>query len=112
MCLFPAGNRYCPLFHALGIPVVIEPGSAIAFSGAHAHAGIPNHTGTTRISLETRTVWIPDVLFGRGAPNIDGHAPWATPWLFRKVSDRKPLHQILGWKNLMPFVGPRAAKSA
>ena len=77
----------------LGTPVVIEPGSMIIFSGAHAHAGIPNYTGVTRISLETRTLWIPDVQLRRSAPNVDGYAPWATPGLFRRVSDRKPLHE-------------------
>ena len=54
-----------------GVPVVIEPGEIIAFSSAHAHVGVPNHTGFTRVSLETRTVSIADVRAGRGAPNID-----------------------------------------
>jgi hypothetical protein len=97
---------------ALGTPVVIEPGSMVAFSGAHAHAGIPNHTGVTRISFETRTLWIPNVQLGRGAPNVDGHAPWARPSLFRRVSDSKPLNEILALKKLEPFVGPLAAKVA
>jgi ectoine hydroxylase-related dioxygenase (phytanoyl-CoA dioxygenase family) len=44
-----------------GVPVVIDPGEIIAFSSAHAHAGVANHTGLTRVSLETRTVSIADV---------------------------------------------------
>jgi hypothetical protein len=49
-----------PIPLSLGIPVVTPPGSVIAFSGAHAHAGVPNSTGVTRISLETRTISISD----------------------------------------------------
>ena len=52
------------------VPVVIDPGDIIAFSSAHAHAGVPNATGLTRISLETRTLWIEDFREGRGAPNV------------------------------------------
>jgi hypothetical protein len=37
-----------------GLPVVIEPGEIIAFSSAHAHVGVPNHTGLTRISRGAR----------------------------------------------------------
>jgi hypothetical protein len=80
----------------LAQPVLIEPGNILAFSGAHAHAGVGNHTGLTRISFETRTVWIPDLLTGRGAPNIDGHARWAAPGLFRRLSDGRRLHEVLG----------------
>jgi hypothetical protein len=93
---------------SLAIPVVIEPGSVIAFSSAHAHAGVPNHTGVTRISLETRTVWIDDFRRGRGAPNIDGFAPWMSPGLFRRVSDGVALNEILGLNRIEPFMGPAA----
>jgi len=79
-----------------GIAVEIEPGSLIAFSGAHAHAGVGNSTGLTRISFETRSVLIADVMAGLGAPNIDGYAPWQTPGLFRRMSDGKRLSEILG----------------
>jgi hypothetical protein len=84
-------------------PVVIEPGEIIAFSSAHAHAGVGNTTGLTRISLETRTLWIEDVLAGRGAPNLDGDAPWMAPGLFRRVSDGEKLTTLLGWKELEPY---------
>lgn len=89
-------------------PVVIEPGEIIAFSSAHAHAGVPNATGLTRISLETRTLWIDDVREGRGAPNVDGHAPCASPGMFRRVSDGVPLNEILGTPRIVPFAGPFA----
>ncbi|HVV91885.1 MAG TPA: hypothetical protein VHD15_00560 [Hyphomicrobiales bacterium] len=87
----------------LGIPVLIEPGTAIAFSSAHAHTGVGNQTGVTRISLETRTIAIADVTGGRGAPNLDGRAPWIAPGLFRRVSDGAPLHELLGMERLVPY---------
>lgn len=84
-------------------PVVIEPGEVIAFSSAHAHAGVPNTTGSTRISLETRTLWIEDVLVGRGASNVDGQAPWMAPGWFRRASDGEKLTTLLGWNELEPY---------
>ncbi|MDR7222809.1 hypothetical protein [Aminobacter aminovorans] len=86
-------------------PVVIAPGEIIAFSSAHAHAGVPNSTGLTRISLETRTLWIDDVRSGRGAPNVDGFARWMSPGMFRRVSDETALHEILGMNRIEHFAG-------
>ena len=84
-----------------GVPVVLDPGEIIAFSSAHAHAGVANHTGLTRISLETRTVSISDVVAQRGALNVDGAARWAAPGLFRRLSDGLPLNTILGCERLV-----------
>lgn len=95
-----------PIDSSLAAPVVVDPGSMIAFSSAHAHAGVPNHTEVTRISLETRTVWIEDVRRGRGAPNVDGSAPWMSPGLFRRVSDGAALNHILGLNRIEPFKAP------
>lgn len=86
-----------------GIAVDIAPGSLIAFSGAHAHAGVGNSTGLTRISFETRSILIDDLLAGLGAPNVDGHAPWMTPGLFRRMSDGKRLNEILGCGFIEPY---------
>lgn len=90
-----------------GVAVDIAPGSLIAFSGAHAHAGVGNNTGLTRISFETRSVLIDDVLAGLGAPNIDGHAPWRTPGLFRRMSDTRRLNDILGCGFIEPYRRPQ-----
>jgi hypothetical protein len=84
-----------------GVPVVLAPGEVIAFSSAHAHAGIANHTGFTRISLETRTVSIEDVRAGRGAPNVDGRSRWVAPGLFRRLSDGAPMNVLLGVDRLV-----------
>ena len=85
------------------MPVVIEPGQVIAFSSQHAHAGVPNHTDLTRISLDTRTLRLSDQLAGRGARNVDGRARWMAFGLFRRVSDGKPLADALGVEAMVPF---------
>ncbi|HTB64675.1 MAG TPA: hypothetical protein VK727_00510 [Steroidobacteraceae bacterium] len=84
------------------VPVVLEPGEIIAFSSAHAHVGVPNHTGLTRISLETRTVSITDTRARRGAPNVDGRARWVAPGLFRRLNDGVALNKILDCERLVP----------
>ncbi len=90
---------------AEAMPVVIDPGEVIAFSSQHAHAGVQNHTDFTRISLDTRTLQIADQMSGRGARNVDGRARWMAFGLFRRVSDGKPLADILGVDPMMPFEG-------
>lgn len=92
-----------PVDPAQAAPVLIEPGSIIVFSSAHAHAGVPNSTDLTRISLETRTVWIPDVERGAGAPNVDGEAHWMAPGFFYRLSDGTPLNEIFGVQRLEPY---------
>jgi len=89
------------------VPVVIDPGSVMAFSGQHAHAAVPNHTDITRISVETRTLCIADHVGRHGAPNVDGDAHWMAPGLFRRVSDGKSLPELLGTRSLEPFDGLR-----
>lgn len=86
------------------VPIVIDPGTVVTFSSAHAHAGVPNHTGVTRISLETRTLSIEDFLAGKGAPNVDGEARFMSPGLFRRLSDGEKLERILGLREVEPYV--------
>lgn len=75
--------------------VTVQPGDLLLFSGAHLHATVPNGSGVPRFSVEVRTVAIDDVRAGRGAPNVDGAAPWV-PWeWFRRVSDRTSLADAL-----------------
>ncbi|WP_339482472.1 MULTISPECIES: hypothetical protein [unclassified Pseudomonas] len=92
-----------------GIAVDIAPGSLIAFSGAHAHAGVGNSTGLTRISFETRSILIADLLAGLGAPNVDGHALWKTIGLFRRMNDAQRLNEILGCGFIEPYRRPAEA---
>ncbi|WP_166359726.1 hypothetical protein [Pseudomonas akapageensis] len=94
-----------------GIAVDIAPGSLIAFSGAHAHAGVGNSTGLTRISFETRSVLIADLIAGLGAPNVDGHAPWKTVGLFRRMSDGRRLNEVLDCGFIEPYPGASGAST-
>jgi len=73
-----------------GVPVLIEPGSLLAFSGAHLHASASDASGRSRMSFDTRIVWAGDLAAGRGAPDVDGAAGeprWA--W-FRPVMPPAP----------------------
>lgn len=70
-----------------GAAVLIEPGTLLAFSGAHLHASVADDSGISRISLDTRTVWAADVRAGRGAANIDGQPERAHWEWFRNPGD-------------------------
>jgi len=56
------------LVRRAGLPIVVECGDVVIFSAAHLHRSIPNTTDKTRFSAEVRTVYMPDVVAGRGAP--------------------------------------------
>jgi ectoine hydroxylase-related dioxygenase (phytanoyl-CoA dioxygenase family) len=68
------------------VPVLIEPGDLLCFSGAHLHASRPNRTGRTRLSIDTRIVEGGDLRAGKGPANVDGHAPRTVHEWFRNVS--------------------------
>ena len=80
-----------PLDDASAVPVLIEPGDLLCFSGAHLHASRSNRTSRTRVSIDSRIVDRGDVRAGRGAPNVDGRAPRVAPEWFRGVADGRPL---------------------
>jgi hypothetical protein len=71
--------------------IIIEPGDLLCFSGAHLHASVPNVSERTRVSVELRTVNLDDFLRGRGAPNLDGHAPRVPLEWFRSIAGGSPL---------------------
>ena len=73
------------------LPVLIEPGDLLCFSGAHLHGSRRNRTGRTRLSLDTRIVEAGDVRAGHGAANVDGHAPRVVHKWFRNVASGEPL---------------------
>ena len=86
----PAGGE-----EAEGVPVLIAPGDVLCFSGAHLHASRPNRTGRVRVSVDSRTVDLADLRAGRGAVNVDGHAPRVGREWFYRVSDGAPLAGLL-----------------
>ena len=80
-----------PLDDAAAVPVLIEPGDLLCFSGAHLHASRPNRTGRTRLSIDTRIVDQGDVRTGHGPANVDGHAPRVVHEWFRNLATGEPL---------------------
>lgn len=78
-----------------GVPVVVDPGVLVAFSGAHLHASTPNRTALTRFSLEVRSVCVDDVRQGLGPANVDGRAPGVRLEWFRRMTDRERLDAVL-----------------
>ena len=79
-----------------GLKVLINPGSIIAFSGAHVHASIENNSGLTRFSFETRSVYLDDFLNSNGAKNIDGNSSWIAPGWFKRLSSKERLSDFIG----------------
>lgn len=79
-----------PAWHD-ALPVSLEPGGLLAFSGAHLHASVPNVTDRIRFSFEIRTVNAADALAGHGASNVDGQAPRTLWQLFRGLNDGNKL---------------------
>jgi hypothetical protein len=71
--------------------IVIEPGDFLCFSGAHLHASVPNVSGETRCSVELRTVYLDDLAYDRGAPDLDGRAPIVPLEWFRSMGDGSAL---------------------
>ncbi len=51
--------------------ILPAPGQVLLFSGAQLHASIPNTSGRARFSVDFRTVNVPDLIAGRGAPLVD-----------------------------------------
>lgn len=74
----------------------IAPGDLLCFSGAQLHASALGPAGRTRISIETRTVSLPDLRAGRGAPNVDGHPGIAAYRWFSRLSDDAGLQSVIG----------------
>jgi hypothetical protein len=71
-------------------------GEVLVFSGAHLHGTVPNTTAVTRLSVESRTVGLDDVLAGRGAPARDSRPPHVAWHWFRGVEDGRSLAEVVG----------------
>ncbi|MPY99271.1 MAG: hypothetical protein GEU97_14965 [Actinophytocola sp.] len=79
------------LRHVRELCVVVQPGDLLCFSGTHLHASVPNESGLARFSVEVRTVHQADIDTGRGAPNIDSHAPSTRYRWFHHVEHGTPV---------------------
>ena len=90
LCLDPPSPRDA-------VPIVLDPGDIMAFSGAQLHCSMPNKSGVARISTETRTVSAQDLLFSRSAKNIDCGASVSQFDWFRHIETGESLaRHVLG----------------
>ena len=69
--------------------LVGAPGSVLLFSAQHLHATIPNESGSTRFSIDFRTVYGPDVHRRAGANLVDNASTGTTLRDFLRASDRQ-----------------------
>jgi hypothetical protein len=60
------------------VRIVCKIGGIILFSGAQMHSTVPNTSGSTRFSIDFRTVHFDDVKTKTGAPNIDSECTGTT----------------------------------
>lgn len=77
------------------IRLVTPPGGLIIFSGAQLHTTVPNTSGTTRFSIDFRTVHRDDVAEVRGAPNVDSECTGTNLGDFLRATDLEQLPEDL-----------------
>ena len=80
----PAALDHQPLHDLVVLPA---PSAILLFSGAQLHASIPNMSGRSRYSVDFRTVDVPDLKAGRGAPLVDVHCTGTAIRDFHNVAD-------------------------
>jgi len=73
------------------LPVTIEPGEILCFSGSHLHSSTKEKSLKTRFSYEIRTVCMDDIENNMQAPNIDCGLKWQFPKIFRHVETNSQL---------------------
>jgi len=67
--------------------VLPAPGEVLLFSGNQLHISTPNTSGRARYSVDFRTVYVPDLMAGRGAPLVDAHCTGTAIRDFINVAD-------------------------
>jgi hypothetical protein len=73
--------------------VLPAPGQVLLFAGAQLHKSIPNTSGRARFSVDFRTVYVPDLLAGRGAPLVDVYCTGTSIRDFVNVADERGFHE-------------------
>src|ERR1700677_1200923 len=83
--------RPAALNHKPGQELVIlpAPGEVLLFSGAQLHVSTPNTSGRARYSVDFRTIHVPDLMAGRGAPLVDVHCTGTAIRDFINVADER-----------------------
>ena len=72
------------------------PGQVLLFSGAQLHNSIPNTSGRARFSVDFRTVYMPDLMAGRGAPLVDVNCTGTAIRDFINVADESRFDEETG----------------
>jgi hypothetical protein len=67
--------------------ILPAPGEVLLFSGNQLHASTPNTSGRARYSVDFRTVSVPDLMAGRGAPLVDAYCTGTAIRDFISVAD-------------------------
>ena len=73
--------------------ILPAPGEVLLFSGAQLHASTPNTSGRARYSVDFRTVNVPDLVAGRGAPLADVHCTGTAIRDFINAADERPFDE-------------------
>ena len=73
------------------LPVTIQPGEILCFSGCHLHSSSKQKSEKTRFSFEIRTICQQDLDDKSQAPNTDCDLKWQFPKIFRNINDNSPL---------------------
>jgi hypothetical protein len=82
----PAALNHTPEQQLVVMPA---PGQVLMFAGTQLHLSIPNTSGLARYSVDFRTVDVPDLLAGRGAPLVDVHCTGTAIRDFINVADER-----------------------
>lgn len=88
----PAATGHEPLVDLVPLP---SPGQVLLFSGAQLHRSVPNTSGLARYSVDFRTVSVPDVIEGRGAPLADADCTGTAIRDFVSVADESEFDEDL-----------------
>ena len=88
----PAAIDHTPPVDVVPLP---SPGQVLLFSGTQLHRSIPNTSGLARYSVDFRTVDMPDLLSGRGAPQSDAHCTGTAIRDFINVADESSFDEDL-----------------
>lgn len=87
------------------MPLVLQPGDMLAFSGQHLHGSIATDERLARFSTESRSVSLSHLAAGFAAPNVDGKAPRVVPDWFEHMVDGAPLTET--YRQLTGGIVPR-----
>ena len=100
----PGTMDHRPLQELVILPA---PGEVLLFSGAQLHVSTPNTSGLARFSVDFRTVDVPDLRAGIGAPLVDVSCTGTAIRDFINVADESRLDE----QTVVELFGPPPAEA-